>query len=166
VPPIAFPGAAGGITYAISLTIPVVDLYPPNAALPAPLVLKPDQLSITTTVTITLGCTTKSSDTDKGGRVTPVTTSLDVIAIANPKSTFLSPGVGFVTFEVDQVVVPQVDPASLRAVIDCLLEMVLNAVLSSVELPFDIIDADFFKIILQAGPTIADNQIELWGDIS
>ncbi len=38
--------------------------------------------------------------------------------------------------------------------------------LASVQLPFDIIDADFVKLALEAGPTIADDQIEIWGDVS
>ena len=163
---IAFPGIPGGIPYAIDLTVPVVDLFPPDGALPPPLVLGPDQLSITTKATITLGCMTGSGDHDKGGRITPVRTTLDVIAIANPVSHFFSPGVGFVTFHVDQVLIPGVAPASLQAVLDCLLEMILNALLASVQLPFDIIDANFVKIILEAGPTIADDQIKIWGDVS
>ena len=68
------------------------------------------------------------------------------------------------TFHVDQVLLPEVAPASLRAVLDCLLEMILNGLLSSVQLPFDIIDAGFVKLVLEAGPTIADDQIKIWGD--
>jgi hypothetical protein len=166
VSPIAFPGIPGGIPYAIDLTVPVVDLFPPNGALPPPLVLGPDQLSITTKVTVTLGCMTGSDDTGKRGHVTPVRTTLDVIAIANPVSHFFSPGVGFVSFQVDQVLLPDVAPPSLQAVLDCLLEMILNALLPSVQLPFDIIDARFVKLALEAGPTIADDQIKIWGDVS
>ena len=164
VPTIAFPGVPGGIPYAIDLTVPFVDLFPPDGPLPAPLVLGPDQLSMTTKVTITLGCMAGSDD--KRGTVTPVRTTLDVIAIAHPVSHYFSPGVGYVTFHVDQVLLPEVAPASLRAVLDCLLEMILNGLLSSVQLPFDIIDAGFVKLVLEAGPTIADDQIKIWGDVS
>jgi hypothetical protein len=167
VPPIAFPGVPGGISYAIDLTIPVVDLYPPDGPLPAPLVLSPGHLSLTTTVKITLGCSMgKGKGTDGRGSVQPVSTKLKVIAIGHPVSVYFGPGVGYVTFHVDEVLIADVEPLTLRGVLDCLVEMVLNAVLSSVKLPFTIIDVDFFKIILEAGPTIADNQIELWGDIS
>lgn len=166
VPTIAFPGVPGGIPYAIDLTVPAVDLFPPNGTLPPPLVLGPDQLSITTKVRITLGCMTGAGDTDKGGKVTPVRTTLDVIAIAHPVGHYFSPGVGFVSFHVDQVLLPDVAPPSLQAVLDCLLEMILNAVLSSVQLSFDIIDAGFVKLVLEAGPTIADDQIKIWGDVS
>jgi len=165
ISPIAFPGVGGGISYAIDLTIPVVDLYPPDGPLPTPLVLDPGQLSLTTTVTITIGCAV-AKGTENRGTVQPVSTKLKVVAIAHPTSVYFSPGVGHVTFHVDEVLIPDIEPVSLRSVVDCLIEMILNGLLSSVQLPFDIIDVDFFKIILEEGPTIADNQIELWGDIT
>lgn len=167
VPTIAFPGVPGGISYAVDLTVPFVDLYPPDGPLPPPLVLGSDHLSITTTATITLGCSmAKGRQTGEKGSVQPVSTKLKVIAIGHPKSVYFSPGVGYVTFHVDEVLIPDVEPATLRAVLDCLLEMILNAVLSNLKLPFTVIDVNFFKIVLEAGPTIADNQIELWGDIT
>jgi hypothetical protein len=165
VSPIAFPGVPGGIAYAIDLTVPIVDLFPPNGPLPAPLVLGPDELSITTTATITLGCVAGVDGNDRG-HITPVRTTLDVIAIADPVGHYFSPGVGYVSFHVKQVLLPEVAPASLRAVLDCLLEMILNGLLTHVQLPFDIIDAGFVKLALEAGPTIADDQIEIWGDVS
>lgn len=163
VPPIAFPGIPGGISYAIDLAVPFVDLYPPDGSLPPPLALEPDQLAIETEVTITLGCTAGTGD--QRGHVEPVKTTLKVIAIANPVSHYFSPGVGYVSFHVDQVLLVGVEPPTLRVVLDCLLEMILNALLASVQLPFDLIDADFVKIALEAGPDIADDQIKIWGDV-
>src|SRR6476620_3240712 len=125
VPPIAFPGVPGGIPYAIDLTVPAVDLYPPDSALPPPLGLGPDQLSIETEVTITLGCNMAGKE---GRNITPVRTTLKVIAIAHPVSHYFSPGVGYVSFHVDQVLLVDAAPPSLQAVLDCLLEMILNAV--------------------------------------
>jgi hypothetical protein len=165
VAPIAFPGVPGGIAYAIDLTVPVVDLFPPNGPLPPPLVLGPGELSITTKVTIRLGCVAGTDGNDRG-QITPVHTTLDVIAIADPVGHYFSPGVGYVSFHVKQVLLPDVVPTSLQAVLDCLLEMILNALLAHVQLPFDIIDASFVKLALEAGPTIANDQIEIWGDVS
>ena len=99
------------------------------------------------------------------GHVTPVRTTLKVIAIAHPVSHYFSPGVGYVSFQVDQVLLVDVAPPSLRAVLDCLLEMILNALLADVQLPFDLIDAGFVKLALEAGPDIADDQIKIWGDV-
>jgi hypothetical protein len=164
VPPIAFPGVPGGIPYAIDLTVPAVDLYPPDSSLPPPLALGPDQLSIETEVTITLGCSAGTVGRDRN--ITPVRTTLKVIAIAHPVSYYFSPGVGYVSFQVDQVLLEDVAPKSLQAVLDCLLEMILNAVLADVQLPFDLIDAGFVKLALEAGPDIKDDQIKIWGDVS
>jgi hypothetical protein len=164
VPPIAFPGVPGGIPYAIDLTVPAVDLYPPDSSLPPPLALGPDQLSIETEVTITLGCMAGTVGRDRN--ITPVRTTLKVIAIAHPVSHYFSPGVGYVSFQVDQVLLEDVAPKSLQAVLDCLLEMILNAVLADVQLPFDLIDAGFVKLALEAGPDIKDDQIKIWGDVS
>lgn len=166
IPTIAFPGIAGGIAYAIDLSVPTVDLYPPDGSLPAPLVLGPDELAVSTVATITVGCTGSRGDPRQGGWMTPVRTELTVAAIANPVARYFGPGVGDVRFHVDRVVLPEVGPPSLQAVFGCLLEMILNAVLADVVLPFDVIDARFVKLALEAGPTITDNQIELWGDVS
>lgn len=163
--PIPFPGSSG-IAWAVDLTVPQIDLFPPDGPLPAPLVLGPDQLGISTEVTLTIGCTADREVVTKGGGVVPVKATLAVLAIAHPVSQYFGPGVGDITFHVDQVLLPDVAPPALRLVLDCLIEMILNAVLAEVQLPFTVIDAGFIKLALEAGPTVADNQIELWGDIS
>jgi hypothetical protein len=163
---IGFPGVPGGIPYEVELDIPVVDLFPASGPLPAPLALHADQLAISTAAIVTLGCMEGSSNSDRKGALHPVSTKLDVVAIGHPVSAYFSPGVGWVEFRVDQVVVEGIEPTSLRAVLDCLLEMILNAVLSGLQLPFNIINVDFFKVALEEGPTIADNQLEIWGDVS
>jgi hypothetical protein len=164
VAPIAFPGVPGGIAYAIDLAVPAVDLFPPDGPLPAPLVLGPDELSITTRVKITLGC--QAGTSGDRGKVTPVSTTLAVTAIAQPVSHYFSPGTGYLTFEVKQVLLTGVEPASLQAVLDCLIKTILNALLAAVQLPFEVIDIGFVKLALEEGPVITDNQIEIWGDAS
>ena len=162
VPPIAFPGVPGGIPYAIDLTVPAVDLFPPDGALTPPLVLGPDQLSIETEVTITLGC--MAGTQGQKGHVTPVRTTLEVIAIANPFSHYFSPGVGYVSFQVDQVLLVDVAPPSLQAVLDCLLEMILNAVLADVQLP-STSSTPASSSSPWRRPDIADDQIKISGDV-
>ncbi|MDP9075645.1 MAG: hypothetical protein M3N98_16040 [Actinomycetota bacterium] len=166
VAPIAFPGVPGGIPYMVELETPSVDLFPPDGPLPPPLVLGPGRLAINTVAIITLGCVTGSRDQHERPTVHPVETKLQVIAIGHPVSVFFSPGVGDVSFHVDQVLLPAVAPASLQAVLDCLLEMIVNAALSNFKLPFNLIDAGFFKLSLLAGPTIVDDRIEILGDIT
>lgn len=164
--PIAFPGVPGGIPWAIDFTIPVVDLFPPDGPLPPPLTLNPNQLAVTTQVTITVGCLRGDPKQDRHNALSPIATTLDVAAIAHPVGRYFSPGVGDVTLVVDQVAIAKVQPQSLAAVLDCLVRMLLNAALSQVHLPFDVIGGGFFKLILQAGPTVADNQIKMWGDVT
>lgn len=164
--PIAFPGVPGGIPWAVDFSIPVVDLFPADATLPPPLTLAPGQLAVSTDVTITLGCVHGDPKGDNRGHVQPVKTTLTVVAIGHPVARYFSPGVGDVSFVVDQVLVEGVKPTSLEQVLECLVRMLLDAVLAQVHLPFDVIGADFFKLVLQAGPAVEDDQIKMWGDVA
>jgi hypothetical protein len=164
--PIAFPGVPGGIPWAVDFTIPVVDLFPADGPLPSSLTLNPDQLAITTEVTVTIGCLQGDPRNDDKGGLRPLATVLDVVAIGHPKSRYFSPGVGDVSFVVDRVVIDKVAPQSLAAVLNCLVRMLLNAALSQVHLPFDVFGGGFFKLALQAGPNVADDQIKMWGDVA
>src|ERR1700722_4974028 len=168
VAPISFPGIPGGISYAVTLSTPVIDLFPADGPLPAPLVLEADHLSVRTAARITLGCwrgEDKPGDDRLGGKLSPVSTELEVWAIGHPVSQKLGLGAGEIHAVVDEVKVVNVAPASLDAVIDCLLRMILNAVLSSLRIPFEIISAGFFKLVLEEGPLVTANQIELRGKI-
>jgi hypothetical protein len=166
VPTIAFPGIPGGISYMVGLSIPRFDLFPASGPLPQPLVLGPDQLSARTIARITLGCLQTEAASEKRGTVTPVSTQLEVWAIGHPVSQALGPGVGDIYFHVDEVKVTPVAPASLDAVLDCLLRMILNGVLSNLQLPFKVFNVDFFKLILEEGPLVTANQIELRGNVT
>jgi hypothetical protein len=42
----------------------------------------------------------------------------------------------------------------------------LQAFLDQLRLPFQALTIGFFKLILQRGPEIEKDQIEVWGDIS
>ncbi len=148
----------------VDLSIPQFDLYPPNGPLPPPLVLGANQLRIKTEARITLGCL-QTGASEKRGTLTPVSTDLEVWAIGHPVSQTFSLGVGDIYFHVDEVKVMPVAPASLDAVLDCLLRMILNGVLTSLQLPFKIFNVDFFKLILEEGPLVTANQIEIRGDI-
>jgi hypothetical protein len=43
--------------------------------------------------------------------------------------------------------------------------MMLNALLENVQLPFRVLSAGAFQLILEQGPTIDQDQVEVWGDI-
>jgi hypothetical protein len=163
--PIPFPGTPG-IPWAVDFSAPVVDLDPADAPLPPPLSIGPDQLALRTTVMLTIGCLAGDRNSDKRGQITPLRTKLDVVAVGHPVAHYYSPGVGDVSFLVDAVLIQGIAPPSLQAILDCIVRSMLNAVLAGVRLPFNVIDAGFFKLSLEQGPSILDDQIELWGDVS
>ena len=53
----------------------------------------------------------------------------------------------------------------LEMVVDCIIRMMLNALLENVQLPFHVLSAGAFQLILEQGPTIDQDQVEVWGDI-
>jgi hypothetical protein len=165
---IPFPGIPGGIPYAVSFTIPTIDLFPPDSATEA-LPPGPDQLSIHTNVRITLGCMhwsqNPTGDREPPPALAPVSVTLSVWALASVDSQYFGPGTGFISFTVIRVLLPDVLPAGLANVLDCMIRMMLQAALSNVQLPFHALSAGAFELILQQGPEIADNQIEAWGDV-
>jgi hypothetical protein len=168
VPTIAFPGIAGGISYAVDLTIPRIDLYPADAPLPAPLALGPDQFAIELEARITLGCLRGGEEPGgkpRHGSLSPVAADLAVWAVGHPVVRKLGAGAGDVYFEVDEVLVVDVAPPALDALVDCLLRMILNGVLSSLPLPFEVVDIAFFKLVLEEGPLIAADRLELLGSV-
>lgn len=161
--PIPFPNTPGGISWAVDFSVPTVDLFPADGALPPPLTLVAGQLALATTVDLTIGCRVSE---DPKGRVVPLRAALPVVAVGHPVSRFFSPGVGDISFTLDAVSVQGVAPGSLEALLECLVRMMLNAFLEDVRLPFDLIDAGFFKLALEEGPLVADDQITLRGDVS
>lgn len=164
---IAFPGIPGGIPYAVSFDIPTVDLFPPNG--PSPLPPGPNQFNVHTKVRLTVGCMHWSQNpagtNEQKPSLVPVSVVLDAWALGEIDSTYFGPGTGFISFQVDAIRLPDVMPKGLEQVLDCVIRMMLQAVLSNVELPFKVLSAGAFQLILQQGPTIDNNQIEVWGDV-
>ena|SRR5579862_1945681 len=165
--PIPFPGVPGGIQWAVAFTIPVVDLYPDSSGGTSPLPPGPNQLNIHTTARILLGCATWGSKGDRGngGQLQPVLTTLDAWALGTIQSQYYGPGTGNISFEVIQVKLPGIMPESLELVLECLIRMLLSAVLEQVSIPFNTLSAGAFQLILEQGPEIDDNQVKVWGDI-
>ena len=160
--PIPFPGVPGGIQWAVSLSIPILDLFPPSGGL-SPLPPAPNTFNVHTQATIQIGCATWQGN-DRG-QMTPLKTVLDVWALGEIVSTYSGPGTGFVSLKVDKVLLPGISPTSLEHVLECLLRMVLAAALQNVTLPFHTFSLGAFQLILEQGPEIADNQVKVWGSI-
>jgi hypothetical protein len=164
---IPFPGIPGGIPYAVRFGIPTVDLFPPNGASPLP--PGPNQFNIHTQVRLTVGCMHWTSNpagtNEQRPTLEPISVELDVWALGEINSHYFGPGTGFISFQVDEIRLPGVLPENLEQVLDCVIRMILQAALSNVALPFNVLSAGAFQLILQQGPTIDANQIEVWGDV-
>ena len=167
MPAIQFPGVPGGIQYAVSFSIPVVDLFPPDAGTTSPIPPGLNQFGLHTTVRITLGCMTwrGQAGNNDGGQMMPISATLDVWALGELVPHYFGPGTGFVSLQVDDVRIPAIQPKDFQAIIDCLIRMMLNGALEGVELPFHVLSAGAFNLILEQGPVIDNDQVEVWGSI-
>ena len=167
VSPIGFPGVPGGIEYAVSFSIPTVDFHPDSSGGASPLPVGAGQLGIRTKVTLTILCNSRvrPPDGDDVVPLTPIPTTLDVFARGKPTVTFLGPGVGDIGFELDAVELVDIKPDSLESILECVLLMVLQAVLANVRLPFKALTFGAFALVLLRGPESEDDQVKLYGDV-
>lgn len=161
--PIPFPGVPGGIQWAVSLSIPVLDLFPDSSGGTSPLPPTAGTFNVHTKATIQIGCATWQGR-DKGSMV-PLKTVLDVWAIGEIVPHYSGPGTGFISLKVDQVLLPGIKPDSLEKVLECLLRMIMTAALENVTLPFQTFSLGAFSLTLEQGPEISDNQVKVWGSI-
>lgn len=164
--PIQFPGVPGGIQYAVAFSIPTVDLFPPDGGSTSPIPPKKNQFGLHTKVRLVLGCMTWTGQRgDKGGQMLPIIADLDVWALGEIVPHYFGPGTGYISLQVDDVRIPAIQPKNLQAIIDCLIRMMLNGALANVQLPFHALSAGAFNLILEAGPVIDDDQVQVWGSI-
>lgn len=165
--PIPFPGVPGGIQYAVSFRIPIIDLFPPDAGSTSPLPPGKNQFGLHTRVRLALGCFTwiPNPGNDERGKMVPLIAELDVWAVGTLVAHYYGPGTGYVSLQVSGIRIPQIQPPPFEAVIDCMIRMMLNSVLENVNLPFHVLSAGAFQLILEQGPIIDADQVEVWGDI-
>jgi hypothetical protein len=162
---IPFPGIPGGIQYRARFDVPWVDLFPPDSST-EPLPPGAGELSVRTKVTLTVGCYQYvGKGNDRGGQMTPISTTLEVWARGKPQAIYYGPGNGVVNIVLEDVKILDVKPASLDAVLECVLRMVLQAVLNNLHLPFHALTAGAFQLILTRGPLIEDDQLKMWGTV-
>ncbi len=164
---VPFPGLPGGLPYAVSFSIPVVDLYPPNAGSTSPTPPAANQFGLHTRVKLTVGCFSwvGGRGNEHTGRVTPVSFALDVWALGSLVPFYFGPGSGYISLQVLSVRIPEIKPEGFEEVIDCVIRMLLEAALAHVQLPFHALSAGAFQLVLESGPVIDNNQVEVWGDI-
>ena len=61
--------------------------------------------------------------------------------------------------------IPAIQPECLQNIVDCLIRMMLNGALANVQLPFHALSAGAFQLILEQGPQIDNDMVEVWGSI-
>jgi hypothetical protein len=163
IAPIAFPGAPGGIHFAVQFDVPVIDFDPDSSGgMPPPLVLQADEFSIRTTVILSVLCDVKDRGhgDDQGPSGSLLRAKLGIWAIG---SAAVSGGV--LTFHTRAVELVDVTPDPLESVLECLMLTMLQAVLSNVRIPIDTFTAGGFVLSLLRGPELEDDQAKLYGDV-
>lgn len=183
---IPFPGVPGGIQWRVRLTIPRIDLFKQTTPLPPELSLGPGQFSLRVGVELCLDCAQirvdpkpprdkprapndhdKPSDPPRDDRhpLREVTCCrLDVYAVGRIVHVLSSMGGDAVGFRVDAVEIVDIKPDGVEAVLECLLFMILQAVLAEIRLPLDALRAKAFQLVVTEGPLIEDDQIKARGD--
>jgi hypothetical protein len=168
--PIAFPGVAGGIPWSVSFDLPRIDLFPQTASLPPPLVLRPGQFSLQTKVVLGLLCGTKgrSRESVKDQRrpmpgSQTLHAALGVAALGHLDVRSFGGGAGDLGFAIDAVELVDLTPDSLETLLECLIRTLLDAALSSVRVPLEVLRARAFSLVLQRGPLIEGDRIKAYG---
>lgn len=148
-----FRESLGGIQWAVSFTIPVLDLYPPTGASPLPPIANGFNLHTQATLEI-------------GGPSAPLKVVLDVWALGIVLSQYSGPGTGNVSLTINKVVLPGILPAGLESLLEGLVQALLGAAVGPITLPFHAFSLGAFNLQLEQGPTIATDQLMVWGIIS
>lgn len=180
---IAFPGVPGGIQWRLRLSIPRVDLFKQSGPLPPPLALGAGQYSAQVDAELCIDCRRiridpkpprpKDPRKDQGkDDVPPADThplseltcfKLRVFALGHIEHVLASTGEDAIAFAVDAVEIEDIKPDELESFLECLLFMILQAVLAGIRLPLRALRAGAFQLALTVGPLIEDDQIKVRG---
>lgn len=182
---IAFPGVPGGIQWRIRFEIPRIDLFKQSAPLPPELTLGPGQFSARIAVELCLDCgriridprpprekfgdrapnDRKDDRKDDRHPLREVTCCrLEVFAVGHIERVMTSTGEDAITFAVDRVEIVDIKPDEVESVLECLLFMILQAVLAQIRLPLRALRAGAFQLALTVGPLIEDDQVKVRGN--
>jgi hypothetical protein len=182
---IAFPGVPGGIQWRLRLSIPHIDLFKQSGPLPPPLSLGPNQYSAEIEAELCIDCRRLKIDPkpprpkdprkDKGddrGDTKPTDEhvlseltcfKLKVFALGHVEHVLASTGEDAIAFAVDAVEIEDITPDELESFLECLLFMILQAVLAGIRLPLKALRAGAFQLALTVGPLIEDDQVKVRG---
>ncbi|WP_140634408.1 hypothetical protein [Methylibium rhizosphaerae] len=181
---IAFPGLAGGIEWRLRLGIPTIDLFKQSHPLPPELALGPGQFSLQTEAELCIECRKiridpkpprpprgkdNPNEPPRDDRPHPIAEltcfRVRVFAIGHLEQVVTTTGEDAIAFAVDAVEIVDIQPAELESFLECLLFMILQAVLAGIRLPLSALRADAFPLALTVGPVIEDDQIKARGTL-
>jgi hypothetical protein len=170
LPPLTIPGASFGLNYGIRIAVPIIDFFKQDLALPPPLVLKPNQFSITTGAHVCIDCIADRVKEFKGDRPPPgrggknlLCADLKVWAVGHPTVDPVSATDSFVGLAVDAIVLK--DVGNLEQIAECVALDVLNALLEKARYLVKRHVFGAFAFFLAEGPKIEDDQLKVWGTI-
>ena len=167
IPPIAFPGVAGGIDFAIAFSIPEVDLHPDSSGGAWPIKPDPGEFTLRTEVGLVLACQRgRRRPNDERPPFEPIGVKLEVYARGRPDVVTFGMGNGEIRLLLEQIEIVDIRPDELESVIECLILMMLRAALQNFVLPFGALSLEFITLVLKNGPLIADDQLKVWGDVA
>ena len=167
VPPIAaLPLLPAPIPFKVSFSIPVLDLYPPDAPMPE-LTLHKQQFSVKSTVEIIILCgggAAGAAGRHEGKTGEPIRCRLDVFATGHVVNRYTAQGQS-VGFEADEIDIQDIQPACLEEMLNCIMLQVVNSVLRDVDIPLPALSAGAFALTLEQGPQIEADQVDAWGTV-
>jgi hypothetical protein len=187
MPSIAFPGVTGGIQWRISLTIPQVDLFDQTRPLPPELNLAPGEFSATIGAELCLDCRRLKIDPrpprdshDKGQKdrkddkekddrhpVEELTCcKLKIFVVGHLEHVMTSSGEDGIALAVDAVEIVDIAPDTVESVLECLMFMILQAVLADIRLPLRALRAGAFELLPVVGPLIEEDRIKMRGNFN
>jgi hypothetical protein len=183
--PIPFPGIPGGIDWRIRFRVPHIDLYGQTDPLPPELTLDPGRFSIRLAVEMCLDCRRlridprppprrgrdgqdSSSDDSPSARDHPrgelTCAKLELFVVGRLDRVMAGDGEEAITFAVDAVEIVDIAPNDVESLLECLLFMILQAVLATIRLPLRALRVGAFELSVVQGPLIEDDQIKARGD--
>lgn len=184
---IAFPGVPGGIQWRIRLSTPRIDLFKQSSALPPELTLGPGQFSAEIDVELCIECRKLRIDPKpprppKGpndptrpepGQFDPASDQhpireltcfkLQVFAVGHLEHVLASDGEDGIALAIDAVEIVDIKPDAVESFLECLLFVILQAVLANIRLPLRALRVGAFQLSLTVGPLIEDDRIKARG---
>jgi hypothetical protein len=182
---IGFPGVPGGIQWRIRLGIPEIDLFAQSQPLPPELTLSPGQFSAHIDVELCLDCRRlridpkpprgRGEDRSNPNDTPPIhrddqhpiaeltCARLKVFVVGHLEHVLSMGGEDAIAFAVDAVEIVDIAPEKVEALLECLLFMILQAVLADIRLPLRALRVGAFPLTLTRGPLIEADEVRVRG---